>query len=147
MFRNILCAVDGSQHGLRAARTAAGLAAKLDASLVFLTVTKHIEVNDAVRRYMQLEHLTGGPQYVLDEMTEQVLGEAQRTAIENGVHGARAVVRVGSPARAIAAFAKEIGADLIVLGRRGLGDVGGALLGSVSHKVASLSDCTVMTVK
>ena len=46
----------------------------------------------------------------------------------------------------IAAAAKE-NADLIVMGRRGLGDVAGLLMGSVSHKVTHLSDCACLTVK
>ncbi|MHC5024763.1 MAG: universal stress protein, partial [Planctomycetota bacterium] len=35
----------------------------------------------------------------------------------------------------------------IVMGSRGHGDLEGLLLGSVSHKVASLAKCTVVTVK
>ncbi|HKY46826.1 MAG TPA: universal stress protein, partial [Acidimicrobiia bacterium] len=31
--------------------------------------------------------------------------------------------------------------------RRGRGDLGGLLLGSVSHKVAHLASCAVMTVR
>ena len=37
--------------------------------------------------------------------------------------------------------------DLIVMGRRGLGDLGGLLMGSVSHKVCHLADCACLTVK
>lgn len=45
------------------------------------------------------------------------------------------------------AEAKRAKADLIAMGRRGLGGVKGLLLGSVSHKVSQLADCSVLTVK
>jgi len=147
MFKKIVCAIDGSQHALRAAEAASGLAVALGAELIFLTVTKRLEVNDAIRRYMEMEHLTGEPQYVLDEMTERFLTDAQQLARDRGITGAKTLVRVGNPARAIVAEAKRLGADLVVMGRRGHGDIEGVLMGSVSHKVSSISDCTVMTVK
>ena len=46
----------------------------------------------------------------------------------------------------IAGYAKANAIDLIVMGRRGLGAIGGLLLGSVSHKVTQLAPCACMTV-
>ena len=43
--------------------------------------------------------------------------------------------------------AKKEAADMIVLGSRGLGHIAGLVMGSVSHKVSHLSDCTCITVK
>ena len=37
--------------------------------------------------------------------------------------------------------------DMIVMGRRGLSDLQGLLMGSVSHKVSHLADCACLTVK
>lgn len=147
MFKNILCAVDGSTHASRAAQVASQMAAESGAQLTFLTVTKELKVTDAVRRYMEVEHLTGSPQYVLDEMTEGIITEAKDCAREAGVKNAKTEIKVGNPARVIVAFAERSGADLIVLGGRGHGDIEGLLLGSVSHKVANLAKCTVMTVR
>lgn len=147
MFKNILCAVDGSAHALKAAETASKLAAKLDASLTFLTVTKELKVTDQIKRYMEIEHLTGTPQYVLDDMTDEVLSKAKDCARECGVKNARTEVKLGNPARAIVNYAERNNIDLIVLGGRGLGDIGGALLGSVSHKVTSLAKCACLMVK
>ena len=147
MFQKILCALDGSEHSLRAARTACAMAVKFDAALTFLTVTKKLEVNEKVRRFMELERIVGEPQYVLDEMTEEILSQAKACVREHGVRSFKTDIQVGNPARTIVSRAKRDGVDLIVMGRRGHGDVGGTLLGSVSHKVASLADCTVMTVK
>ncbi len=38
-------------------------------------------------------------------------------------------------------------ADVIVMGSRGLGHIKGMLMGSVSHKVNHLAECTCITVK
>ena len=53
----------------------------------------------------------------------------------------------GDPAKEILNIANEEHADIIVMGRRGLGDLAGLLLGSVSHKVAHLAECACLTVK
>ena len=147
MFKNIVCAVDGSRHALRAAELASELAAKVGAKLTFLTVSKPVKLTDDVKRYMAAEHLTGSPQYVLDEMTEQILEEALNCAERCGVAKPLTEVKIGNPARTIVDFAEHAGADLIVLGSRGLGDIEGLFLGSVSHKVTSLAKCTCMTVR
>jgi nucleotide-binding universal stress UspA family protein len=57
------------------------------------------------------------------------------------------LIRVGQPARTIVHVAEQLEVDCIVMGSRGLGDFEGLLLGSVSHKVASLAKCTCVTVK
>jgi nucleotide-binding universal stress UspA family protein len=147
MFKKILCALDGSENSLRAAQVACEMTRTFDADLTFLTVTKKIEVSDKVRRYMELERIVGEPQYVLDEMTEDIINRAKACVREHGVKSFKTEIQVGNPARTIVSHAGRDGTDLIIMGRRGHGDVGGALLGSVSHKVASLADCTVMTVK
>ena len=147
MFGKILCAVDGSQHALEAAKVAGRLAKQLDAKLTFLTVTKEFKVTQEVKRYMEIEHLTGEPQYVLDEYTEQVMQDAKDAARAAGVSDAKTQVKTGQPARVIVKTAEAGGYDAIVIGGRGHGDLEGLLLGSVSHKVASLAKCTVITVK
>jgi nucleotide-binding universal stress UspA family protein len=53
----------------------------------------------------------------------------------------------GYAAREIVNDAQEIGADVIVLGSRGRGDLAGLLLGSTAHKVIHLSDRPVLVVR
>ena len=59
----------------------------------------------------------------------------------------RTIFREGKPARSIVEYARGASIDAIVMGSRGLSEFESALLGSVSHKVASLAGCTVMIVK
>lgn len=53
----------------------------------------------------------------------------------------------GDPAGNIIAAAEHEKAELVVMGRRGLGNVAGLVMGSISHKVAHLAECTCLTVK
>jgi nucleotide-binding universal stress UspA family protein len=63
------------------------------------------------------------------------------------VNDVKAEVKTGQPARVIVKTAEQGGYEAIIIGSRGHGDLEGLLLGSVSHKVANLSKCTVITVK
>jgi len=51
-----------------------------------------------------------------------------------------------APSEAIVMTAKEIGADLIVMGTRGLSGFKHVLLGSVAERTVRLAPCPVMTV-
>jgi nucleotide-binding universal stress UspA family protein len=52
----------------------------------------------------------------------------------------------GRPASVIADAADSVDADLVVVGRRGLGGVAELLLGSVSHELAHHCKCPVLLV-
>jgi nucleotide-binding universal stress UspA family protein len=73
--------------------------------------------------------------------------DAKVVARQRKVPSVRTVLRQGDPATAILNIASEEQADLIVMGRRGLGDLAGLLLGSVSHNVTQLAECACLTVK
>jgi nucleotide-binding universal stress UspA family protein len=51
------------------------------------------------------------------------------------------------PAEVIARMADELGADLIVMGTRGLSGLKHVLLGSITERVLRLAKCPVLTVK
>ncbi len=147
MFKTILCCVDGSEHALRAAEHACALAEKFGATLTLMTVAKELKPSESVKRFLELEHLSGEPQYVLDEYTESIMEKAKDVAAATGLRGVKTEIKTGNPARTILEYAERKKVDTIVLGRRGMGDVEGILLGSVSHKVASLAKCTVVTTR
>jgi nucleotide-binding universal stress UspA family protein len=58
----------------------------------------------------------------------------------------RTVVREGRPASVLAEVAEQVGADLIVVGRRGRGGVAEFVLGSVSHELTLHADRPVLLV-
>jgi nucleotide-binding universal stress UspA family protein len=138
-FTRILAAVDGSDHALDAARTAARLARALGARLTLVTV------------YHQPSASLGEPNY--STALSEALAHA-RTVIER----AREVVHEvsglepetewlgGPPAETIIAAARDGGYDLVVVGTRGHGSVRAALLGSVSTTVAAHAGRPVLVV-
>jgi nucleotide-binding universal stress UspA family protein len=53
----------------------------------------------------------------------------------------------GAPAEVILTIAKEHGADLIVLGARGIGRIREQVFGSVSHRVMTHAPCSTLIIK
>ena len=56
------------------------------------------------------------------------------------------VVRTGSPALEIAAYAKAEGVDIILVGTHGRGMIGHLLMGNVAEKLVRIAPCPVLTV-
>src|SRR4051812_10079799 len=79
----------------------------------------------------------------LRDVAEQVLGRVATRAREQSVEADVHAVE-GDPADELVAVAESVGADLLVVGSRGLSTVGRFTLGSVSHKVFHHAPCTVM---
>lgn len=145
MFERILVPVDGSDRALAALELAVELQGKCDSELWLLCVYRHYSLLEASASMVNPQR----PENLDDSMREHaknVVEHAKKHATEHGSKNVRGFVKSGPPSRTIVNFAKDKNADLIILGSRGLGDVEGYLLGSVSHKVTSLSHCPTMVV-
>ena len=145
MYERILVPVDGSDAALAALEHAVELQSKFNSELVLLCVYRHYSLLEASMSMVRPE----SPENLDDIMRKyatEVVETAKKRAVELGSKKVRAFVKSGPPARTIVNFAKDKNANLIVLGSRGTGDVEGYLLGSVSHKVTSLSHCPTMVV-
>ena len=145
MFERILIAVDGSDHALAALEFAADIQGKYDSELFILCVYRHHSLLEASMSMVRPEE----PENLDDSMREFASGvveKAKALAAKLGAKKVRGFVKSGPPARTIVSFAKDKDAKLVVLGSRGLGDIEGYLLGSVSHKVTSLAKCPVLVV-
>jgi nucleotide-binding universal stress UspA family protein len=73
-----------------------------------------------------------------DEITTELKGAAIGDRVRFFVH-----VRIGHAAKEILDLAREVGADLIIVGCRGLTSVARLVLGSVAEEVARKAGCTV----
>lgn len=80
-------------------------------------------------------------------MADKILGDAERRARRKGVKVVRKATGQGDPATAIAKYARRNKIDLIVVGIRGLGDVKGMLMGSVSRKVANACNVNLLIAR
>ena len=64
-----------------------------------------------------------------------------------GVEGVRTHPREGDPATALLTVAEETGADLIVVGNRGMTGAARFLLGSVPNKLSHHANCSILIVR
>jgi nucleotide-binding universal stress UspA family protein len=136
----ILLPTDGSEEAALAARTAADLATKTGSELhlVHVLVLPPETLYDPFGTDAREEFEKRG-RARLEELTEKL--EASGGAVE-GAH-----FRVGSPDAEIIAQAEEVGADMVVLGSRGLGVMRRALMGSVSDSVVRHAHCPILVVR
>ena len=145
MFASILAAFDGSEGSVAALQKAAGLAKLADADLTVLTLYRHHSVLEGSMFVTDVEQPDNIDE-IMRERAKEVAESGASIAREVGCEKIRAFVKGGPVARTIVSFSQEHGNDLIVMGSRGLGSIEGYLLGSVSHKVTSLSKCPVLVV-
>jgi nucleotide-binding universal stress UspA family protein len=75
------------------------------------------------------------------------MSDARARAEEKAVQKVRTITRAGDPTKEILSVASEEQVDMIVMGRRGLGDLAALVLGSVSRRVTQLAECACLTVK
>lgn len=147
-IERILVAVDGSHHSNRAAVFAAELAAACDASLAILNVMPTAAMIATLSTPPPLPEAEGAGWTNLLGNGQAIVERARRMARSGGAPDATTLVEAGHPPTMIVDFATEADIDVICIGRRGLGNVRGLLLGSVSHEVAHLATTqTVITVR
>lgn len=143
-YRTIVVGTDGSESSYRAVEKAAALAGDAGATLVIACAYYPADPKD-----------TAQAADVLRDEAYQVTGSAPtydilRTAREKAaVAGAKDIVErpiVGAPVESLLALVEEVGADLIVIGNRGLNTLTGRLLGSVPSDVARKAVSDVLVV-
>ncbi|HEX2164365.1 MAG TPA: universal stress protein [Thermoanaerobaculia bacterium] len=83
-----------------------------------------------------------------DELQGVARRKLEETAARLGERGVEVAVELslGVPSQTIVAFAQDSGADLVVVGTRGLTGIGHLLLGSTAERVVQRARCPVLTV-
>jgi nucleotide-binding universal stress UspA family protein len=140
----ILLATDGSKEAELAALRAVNLADATDSELHVV----HVGVVPIL-----LESYPGTLGYerrlyeAIEEMSRELLRKQSWRVKAAGGTVAGTHLRMGQVALEIVALAEELGADLIVMGSRGLGGLRRALMGSVSDSVVRHAHCPVLVVR
>jgi nucleotide-binding universal stress UspA family protein len=143
-MRLIISAADGSEGAERAVEVAAALAKSMDANLLIVNVSKEREFSHAELRQLDRLHVTEGD--ALEEVSQRIMKRATALAQDRGAVNIETMGGAGDAAKVLIEIADLRHADAIVVGRRGLGKLGGLLLGSVSQELASSAPCIVVIV-
>ncbi len=172
MFKTVLAATDGSSAARRALDAAIDLTLKYGARLYIVHVRLHGRPVEELGRMAEIEHIV--PEMTEDvsasavpavttvgellsraehearfvaELGDQILRRAQQQAHEDGVERVETYSADGDYADGILDAIDETGADIVVMGRRGLGRMRQLLLGSVSNKVVQHSGSAVLLIQ
>ena len=174
MINTIIVPTDGSEHANKAIEMAGEIAAKFGARIVVVQALLHHatapdlkaicedsgiegdvvkEIDDLAAMIARVAAAGYGqgpipvPPESLRKVGEGIVEKAAERLRAKGVGDVKTQVVDGDPAGNIIAAVEHEQAELVVMGRRGLGDVAGLVMGSVSHKVAHLAECACLTVK
>lgn len=137
MFTNILVALDGSKYAQEGLRVGAALAQKLGATLSICYVADTVRVAELTGPYAVM---VGSALDVIDAEGKAILGQAAEF-IQPQI--AQTFLLSGFPPEQIVKCAKEIGADLIVMGSHGRSAVERFFTGSVTEAVLRKSHMPV----
>ncbi|MBK1987228.1 universal stress protein [Sphaerospermopsis aphanizomenoides BCCUSP55] len=134
MFKTVLFPIDQSREAREAADLVTKVVQLCTSRLVVLSVVEE-PAPDA----------PSGSPMVSPEAVAKLLEDAQALFSGQGIT-TEVIEKQGNPAFTICDVADEIGADLIIMGCRGLGLTEEGLTESVTNRVINLSPCPVLIV-
>lgn len=88
----------------------------------------------------------GGPE-IDDVFVEKATKNLESWLADRKISGAQACIRVGGAGQEIADFAKDLGADLIVIPSHGESGLTRTLIGSVAERVVRYSSCPTLVLR
>ena len=137
----IVVAIDGSSAALNALEHLVRLAKGWGGShqLALVNVQQPIVHADAFGLTAGMD----GP--LLQQLGQRDLDAALAIAKDSGF-AVEHRIEVGPPASCIADYAKDVGAELIVLGTKGRSNIANVLVGSVAHRIPQQSKLPVLLI-
>jgi nucleotide-binding universal stress UspA family protein len=142
MIKAVAVGTDGSDTAATAVEFAIDLARRYEARLIVISAYRPLSETKVFRDQEE------APQEVQWSINPEQEVEAILSNVESHAHAAglevTTVASQGDPADVLLKHASEQGADMIVVGNRGMQR---RLLGSVPNTVAHKADCSVIIVK
>jgi nucleotide-binding universal stress UspA family protein len=145
MFGSIVVGTDGSETAGEAVRQATELAKAVGAKIHLVSAFEPVG-NQRLREERQQVPEDMSWMVNQREDVDATLRAAAEQIGEAGVE-VETNARQGDPADAILDVAEEKGADLIVVGNKGMSGAKRFLLGSVPNKVSHHAPCSVMIIR
>lgn len=147
MFAKIVVGLDGSETSDNALRLACDLAQKYQSELHIVHTPQPVTVAFAMGAVAGYHAVTTMPsQDEVRQAGEKILNAGKKIAQDCGQTVTSTRMKMGDPADEIVACAEDCGADLIVTGRRGLGNLGALIQGSTTQRVNHLAKCACLSV-
>lgn len=144
MFKKIVVGTDGSETANEAVRSAGELARTSGASLQIVSAYEPVAPaklrEEAVETPKDIEWAVN-PRQEVDATLEGAVGLAGE-GVDVETHA-----RQGDPADAILDVAEESGADLIIVGNKGMTGARRFLLGSVPNRISHHAPCAVLIIR
>ncbi len=145
MFDRIVVGTDGSETAKEAVNTAIELAKLSKAKLEIVSAYEPIP---SARLKEEGEGISGDVSHVVNPredvqfVLDKAAADAKKAKVKVSTHA-----REGDPADAILDVAEEKGADLVMVGNKGMTGAKRFLLGSVPNKISHHSPCDVWIVR
>ena len=145
MYDSMVVGTDGSDTAKEAVRQAADLAGRIGAKIHLVSAYEPVP---EARLREERQDAPGDMEWMINprEDVSSTLEVAAQSIRDDGVE-VIVHAREGDPADAILDVAEEQGADLIVVGNKGMTGAKRFLLGSVPNKVSHHAPCSVMIIR
>lgn len=141
MFSTIIVAYDGSDLSKKALSKAIGIAQSCSSRLEVVH-----SLHNRAAMFGELI-FTPSEDYEKEYLNRtQALVDKLNTEL-SAIPNARATLLIGNPASTILNYAREISADLIIVGSKGQSETKELFLGSVSHNIVQHADIPVLIIK
>jgi nucleotide-binding universal stress UspA family protein len=146
MFESIVVGTDGSETAHKVLDQSFELAKRLNAKL--LVVSVYEAVSD-VRPQEARRDVTEDQEWMFNRRDDvlALLQQVSDQARSAGISEVETFAQQGDPADAILDVAEERGADMILVGNRGMAGKQRFVLGSVPSKVSHKAPCSVLIVR
>lgn len=146
-YKNIIVPYDGTENAKKALRAAVQLAKCSEDCKIYIASVCNLAaaMTSFDKTSIKEGSLATKMSEDMESLSEKHLREADEIVPDDIEH--EMLLEVGSPGPVILELSEEYECDLIVMGSRGLGQIKGLLMGSVSGYLLSRSKIPVFVVK